>query len=56
VDFASIDRLRQHHPAWRLLNSSHAALVVSFLHRVFVMPNRRLAQLRGFAGLKTPTH
>jgi hypothetical protein len=41
VDFVSIDRLRQSHPAWRLLNSPHAALVVSFLHRVFVLPNRR---------------
>ena len=42
MDFTSIDRLRQYHPAWRLLNSPHAALVMSFLHRVFVMPNRRL--------------
>ena len=34
--------LRTHHPAWRLLRSDHAALVASFLHRVFVAPNVRV--------------
>jgi len=42
MDFATLDWLRQNHPAWRLLNSPHAALIVSFLHRVFVLPNERL--------------
>ena len=42
MDFSTLDSLRQNHPAWRLLNSPHAALVVSFLHRVFVLPNERL--------------
>lgn len=41
LDFATLDALRTHHPAWRLLRSDHAALVVSFLHRVFVVPNVR---------------
>lgn len=42
LDFATLDNLRTHHPAWRLLRSDHAALVASFLHRVFVAPNVRV--------------
>lgn len=41
LDFATLDALRSHHPAWRLLRSDHAPLVASFLHRVFVAPNVR---------------
>jgi hypothetical protein len=41
-DFATLDTLRTHHPAWRLLRSDHAALVASFLYRVFVAPNVRV--------------
>ncbi len=41
LDFATLDTLRIHHPAWRLLRSDHAPLVASFLHRVFVAPNVR---------------
>jgi type I restriction enzyme M protein len=42
LDFATLDALRIHHPAWRLLRSDHAPLVASFLHRVFVAPNVRV--------------
>lgn len=42
LDFSTLDALRTHHPAWRLLRSDHAALVASFLHRVFVLPNVRV--------------
>ena len=42
LDFATLEALRTHHPAWRLLRSDHAALVASFLHRVFVVPNVRV--------------
>jgi hypothetical protein len=42
LDYATLDGLRTHHPAWRLLRSDHAALVASFLHRVFVAPNLRV--------------
>jgi len=42
LDFATLEALRTHHPAWRLLRSDHAALVASFLHRVFVAPNVRV--------------
>ena len=41
LDFATLDALLSHHPAWRLLRSDHAPLVASFLHRVFVTPNVR---------------
>jgi hypothetical protein len=40
-DHASLDALRIHHPAWRLLRSDHAPLLASFLHRVFIAPNVR---------------
>ena len=42
LEFATLDNLRTHHPAWRLLRSDHAALVASFLQRVFVAPNVRV--------------
>ncbi|KQX39466.1 DUF3375 domain-containing protein [Variovorax sp. Root434] len=42
LDYATLDLLRQSHPAWRLLRSDHAPLVVSFLHRVFIAPNVRV--------------
>lgn len=42
IDFSSLNALRIHHPAWRLLRSDHASLVVSFLHRVFIAPNVRV--------------
>ena len=41
-DFTSLNTLRSHHPAWRLLRSDHAPLVASFLQRVFVAPNVRV--------------
>lgn len=41
-DYSTLDQLRQSHPAWRLLRSDHAALVASFLQRVFVAPNVRV--------------
>lgn len=41
LDHDTLTLLREQHPAWRLLASSHAPLVASFLHRVFVAPNVR---------------
>jgi hypothetical protein len=41
-DFDTMEALRRRHPAWRLLQADSAALVASFLHRVFVQPNRRV--------------
>jgi hypothetical protein len=42
IDYATLDAMRTHHPAWRLLRSDHAPLVASFLHRVFVTTNVRV--------------
>ena len=42
MDHATLSSLRDRHPAWRLLASPHAALVASFLRRVFVAPNVRV--------------
>ncbi|HSW09183.1 DUF3375 domain-containing protein [Aquabacterium sp.] len=42
LDFDTLDALRRQHPAWRLLLADSAPLVASFLHRVFVLPNRRV--------------
>lgn len=42
LDFSSLETLRSHHPAWRLLNSPHAPLVASFLHKAFIAPNVRV--------------
>ena len=41
-DYATLDLLRQRHPAWRLLRSDHAPLIASFLQRVFIVPNVRV--------------
>ena len=41
-DLDTLEALRRQHPAWRLLQADSAALVASFLHRVFVQPNRRV--------------
>lgn len=41
TSFADLSDLRARHPAWQLLCSNHAPLILSFLHRVFVGPNVR---------------
>lgn len=41
LDYQTLELLRQNHPAWRLLCSPQAPLVVSFLDRVFIEPNVR---------------
>ncbi len=41
MDYATLESLRTHHPAWRLLRSDHGPLVASFLHRAFVATNVR---------------
>ncbi len=42
INYHSLDLLRQKHPAWRLLASPHAALIVSFFHKVFISDNTRI--------------
>ena len=41
MDFTTLERLRQSHPAWRLLKADNAVLIASFLYRTFVKPNVR---------------
>lgn len=41
MDFEMLDRLRESHPAWRLLRADHATLIASFLYRTYVKPNIR---------------
>jgi flagellar motility protein MotE (MotC chaperone) len=43
MDYAEIDRLRERHPAWRLLRAGNATLVLSFLGRFFVEENNGAA-------------
>lgn len=40
--YHDIESMRRLHPAWRLLRADHAALIIDFLCRVFVAPNRRI--------------
>lgn len=40
-NYEALDALRRNHPAWRLLRADSAPLVASFLHRVFIISNRR---------------
>lgn len=41
MSFDSLQSMRKHHPAWRLLASSQASLVISFLYFEFVAENKR---------------
>jgi flagellar motility protein MotE (MotC chaperone) len=40
MDLEDLDRLRERHPAWRLLRARNAPLVLSFLGRHFIDENR----------------
>lgn len=42
LNFFTLSQLRQTHPAWRLLCSANAPLIISFLHRTFIVPNERV--------------
>ncbi|MFA7468478.1 MAG: DUF3375 family protein, partial [Desulfotomaculaceae bacterium] len=41
LDHDTLETMRRSHPAWRLLIADHAPLIISFLYRVFVVPNIR---------------
>ncbi len=41
MEHEQIEYLRRSHPAWRLLSSDNAPLVIGFLHYAFVQPNIR---------------
>lgn len=41
-DYQTLEAMRQNHPAWRLLASPHAPLMVSFFQKVFLERNVRV--------------
>ncbi|MGC9386693.1 MAG: DUF3375 family protein, partial [Hydrogenovibrio sp.] len=41
MDYSHLVKLRQTHPAWRLMRADNAPLIVSFLQQAFIDPNRR---------------
>jgi hypothetical protein len=41
MDFRTLECLRLHHPAWRLLRADLGPMIASFLDRVFLQPNVR---------------
>ena len=41
MDHDTLDRMRQSHPAWRVLVADHAPLILSFFFVSFIQPNRR---------------
>ena len=45
LDFATLKDLRLGHPAWKLLRADLAPLIISFLHRTYVLPNLRTLPL-----------
>lgn len=50
MDFEEISALRRQSAAWRLLRADHAALILSFLGRVFVDENARSVSAADLAG------
>lgn len=46
MNYDYLCQLRSNHPAWRLLTLDHAPLIASFLHHVFIKPNRRAIRQR----------
>ncbi|MGI9335583.1 MAG: DUF3375 domain-containing protein [Gammaproteobacteria bacterium] len=49
MDHDHLEQLRRGHPALKLLRSDNLALIVSFLHHVFVEPNERALQFADVA-------
>jgi len=41
LDYDTLQRLREHDPAWRFLRADYASLIAAVLHRVFVDTNQR---------------
>ena len=51
LDYSYVSSLSSLHPAWRLLRMRHAPLIISFLHRTYLEPNRRLLAAAEFRAL-----
>ncbi|MBE2253462.1 MAG: DUF3375 domain-containing protein [Myxococcus sp.] len=46
LERATLQNLREHHPAWRLLAATNAPFIISFLHHAFLASNTRTASLQ----------
>ena len=46
MNYDYLCQLRNNHPAWRLLTLDNAPLIVGFLHRAFIEPNKRAIRQR----------
>lgn len=46
LERATLQNLRDHHPAWRLLAATNAPFIISFLNRAFLTSNTRTASLQ----------
>src|SRR5665213_3291364 len=42
LDHSFVSELFARHPAWRLLRLDHAPLIISFIHRTYIEPRRRV--------------
>jgi hypothetical protein len=40
-DYFRLSNLKKYNPVWKLLNADNAPLIISFLHRSFIEPNKR---------------
>lgn len=40
-DYSTLKTLRKNHPAWKLLVADHSPLIAGFIHKTFIVPNRR---------------
>ena len=50
-NYGFIEQLKEHSMALKLLRSPHVSFIASFLHQVFIIPNRRTIAYNELAGL-----
>lgn len=57
LEHATLQKLRETNPAWRLLAADHAPFIISFLHQAFLAANTRTVSLQTLtAGLDDHLH
>ncbi|QRK05184.1 DUF3375 domain-containing protein [Archangium violaceum] len=49
LDRATLQKLREQNPAWRLLAATHAPFIISFLHQAFLASNTRTVSQQALA-------
>src|ERR1700722_4230387 len=49
MDHSDVERLRDRHPAWRLLRAANAPLILAFLGRYFVVSNHGATSISDLA-------